>query len=77
MRAIFAGRHQERLNADKSIAACIRSDQEKAAKLRLSRIHQGRTELIPVINPMLFGVLGAYWEDQSWQVLNNCAGGKE
>lgn len=47
------------------------------AKLRLSRIDRARIAFIPVIQLMLFGVLGAYWEDQSWQVLNNCIDGKE
>lgn len=61
---IIADRNQDRLNVDKAIiVACGAGDWEKMAKLRLSRTHRGRMAFIPVINPMLFGVLGAYWED--------------
>ena len=55
------------------IAACRGGNCTKMAKLRLSTTYLIRRPLIHVIHSAPFGVRGAYWEGQSWQVSNNCA----
>jgi hypothetical protein len=58
------------------IAACRVGSWDKMAKLGLSTTDRVRNAAYPRNTLNVLWGSGAYWEDQSWQVLNNCADGK-